>query len=151
MADIYPAVGFHFVVNFDVAGSSNTDTRFQEVSGISSDIQLKELKEGGENRFIHKLPQRSNYSNLVLKRGLFSNSGVIDWVRKAIENMEIEPAGVTVSLLNEEHQPLHTYAFYNCWPKKWEVSNFKADDNSVVVETLELAYQYFKVTSSGKT
>jgi len=147
----YPAVGFHFSVNFDVSGASGTDTRFQDVSGISSDMQVKEVKEGGENRFSHKLPVRANYSNLILKRGLFTNSGVIEWVRKAIENMDIEPASVTVSLLNENHEPLHTYAFVNCWPKKWEVSNFKADDNSVVVETLELAYQYFKVKTSGNT
>ena len=147
----YPALGFHFSVNFDVSGASGADTRFQEVSGISSDMQMIEVKEGGENRFSHKLPVRANYSNLVLKRGLFTDSGVINWVRKAIENMDIEPASVTVSLLNENHEPVHTYAFVNCWPKKWEVSNFKADDNSVVVETLELAYQYFKVKTSGNT
>lgn len=151
MAISYPAVGFHFQVNFDVNGASNTDSRFQEVSGISSDLQVKEVKEGGENRFTHKLPVRASYPNLVLKRGLFTDSGIIKWARKAIEDLDIEPITVVVSLLSEAHEPLHTYAFYNCWPKKWEVSGFKAEDNSVVVETLELAYQYFKVKTSGNT
>ena len=112
-------------------------------------MQIKDVKEGGENRFSHKLPTRASYSDLVLKRGLFTDSGIIKWVRKAIEDMDIQPVTVVVSLLSEAHEPLHSYAFYNCWPKKWEVSNFKADDNSVVVETLELAYQYFKVTSNA--
>ncbi len=147
----YPAVGFHFSVHFDVSGASDTDTRFQDVSGISSDLQVKEVKEGGENRFSHKLPTRASYPNLVLKRGLFTNSGVVKWARKAIEDMDIEPITVVVSLLSEAHEPLHTYAFYNCWPKKWEVANFNADQNQVVIETLELAYQYFKVTTSGNT
>lgn len=146
MASPFPALGFHFLVNFEVSGANDIDIRFQEVSGISADMQVKEVKEGGENRFSHKLPVRGSYSNLVLKRGLFEGSGITSWVRNAIENMDIEPATVVVSLLNEEHVPLHSYAFYNCWPRKWEISSLNAEENRVVVESLELAYSYFKET-----
>ncbi len=145
----YPAVGFHFVVHIEVGGATATDTRFQEVRGISQELQVKEVKEGGENRFSHKLPTRASYPNLVLKRGLFTDSGVIEWVRKAIEDMDIEPASVSISLMNEEHEPLHTYNFVNCWPTKWEVSEFNAEESKAAVETLELAYQYFKVEGGG--
>jgi phage tail-like protein len=31
------------------------------------------------------------------------------------------------------------------WPKKWSVSDFSAETSDVVIETLELAYQTFRV------
>jgi len=33
----------------------------------------------------------------------------------------------------------------DAWPKKWSVSDFNAQENSIVVETIDLSYKYFKV------
>ena len=140
----YPPVSFHFRVEFAFLPAESRDARFQEVSGLTAELGIEEVVEGGENRFSHRLPNRAKYSNLVLKRGLLTDSELIDWCKNAIENFEFEPATVNVTLLNEEHQPLaDTFSFVNAWPVKWSVSDFKAQDNSLVVETLELAYKYF--------
>ncbi len=140
----YPPVGFHFKVEFGFLPQESNDARFQEVGGLASELGIEEVAEGGENRFSHRLPARAKYGNLVLKRGLFVDSQLIDWCKDAIENFSFEPATVNVTLLNEKHEPLgDTYSFQRAWPVKWSVSDFKATDNSVVVETLELAYSYF--------
>ena len=140
----YPPVGFHFKVEFGFLPQESDDARFQEVGGLASELGIEEVAEGGENRFSHRLPARAKYGNLVLKRGLLVDSQLIDWCKDAIENFSFEPATVNVTLLNEKHEPLgDTYSFQRAWPVKWSVSDFKATDNSVVVETLELAYSYF--------
>ena len=140
----YPPVGFHFKVEFGFLPQESNDARFQEVGGLASELGIEEVAEGGENRFSHRLPARAKYGNLVLKRGLLVDSQLIDWCKDAIENFSFEPATVNVTLLNEKHEPLgDTYSFQRAWPVKWSVSDFKATDNSVVVETLELAYSYF--------
>ncbi len=147
MPSYYPPVGFHFRVEFESISSDSDDTRFQEVSGLNAELGVEELVEGGENRFSHRFPGRAKYSNLVLKRGLFVNSELIDWCKNAIENFEFETKTVNVTLLNEEHEPVaDTYSFINAYPIKWSISDFKSTDNSIVVETLELAYQYFRRT-----
>ena len=53
MATYYPPAGFHFKIEFvGVSGAdSDTEQRFQEVSGLSVEIETEELREGGENRF----------------------------------------------------------------------------------------------------
>ena len=68
----YPPSGFHFKVEFIGVDGMNTDTeqRFQEVSGLSFEVETEPLREGGENRFEYKLPKRIKYPNLILKRGL---------------------------------------------------------------------------------
>ena len=145
MAAYYPPVGFHFKVEFGVKGASDADIRFHEVSGIGMELEEETVVEGGENRFVQKLPVRAKYSDLVLKRGMLIDSAVIKWCRAAIQDLNIEPVTVWVILLNNEHQPLQTYCFVNAWPKKWTVSDFNAQSSELVVETLELAYQYFEV------
>ena len=144
--EYYPPVGFHFRVEFQgIDGLATIDTYFQEVSGLSFDIEPETVKEGGENRFSYKLPTRASYPNLVLKRGLLTDSGLMSWVNDAVETMEVSLATVIVSLLNENHEPLQTWRCVNAWPQKWSISNFNAENSELVVETLELVYQYYKI------
>jgi phage tail-like protein len=138
----YPPVGFHFRVEFLGVGSEN-DTRFQTVGGLTMEYETETYKEGGENRFEHKLPVRTKYPDLVLKRGMLTESSVIAWCVAAFQTRVILPVIVNVVLLNEEHQPLKSWSVINAWPKKWSVSNFDSSANAIVVETLELSYSYF--------
>lgn len=138
----YPPVGFHFRVEFVGIGNDN-DVRFQSVGGLSVEYDTESFKEGGENRFEHKLPVRSKFPDLSLKRGMLLDSKVIDWLKDALFNRVFKPAQINVSLLNEQHQPLRTWQVFNAWPKKWSVSDLNATDNSVVIESLDLCYDYF--------
>ncbi|NQY01119.1 MAG: phage tail protein, partial [Flavobacteriaceae bacterium] len=72
-------VGFHFKVEFTGIETTQNDHQFQSVSGLSIDLETEEIAERGENRFKHKIPVRTKFPNLVLKRGLLMDSGVIDW------------------------------------------------------------------------
>jgi phage tail-like protein len=143
----YPPVGFHFRVEVLGVGNDN-DVRFQSVSGLTVEYDVDTFKEGGENRFEHKLPGRSKYPDLSLKRGLLTDSAVIAWCLDALEQRIVVPKQVDVSLLNERHQPLKTWHITRAWPRKWSVSDFNAQENTLVVETLELSYAYFTTATS---
>lgn len=143
MSTYYPPVGFHFKVEFG-AISPQIDHQFQSVSGLSVDIETEEFAEGGENRFKHKLPVRTKFANLILKRGLVTDSKLITWCKDAIENFDFSPTDLTIKLLNASHEPLATWSVVHAYPVKWSVSDFNAEQNSVAIETIELAYNYFK-------
>ena len=149
MADYRPPVGFHFRVEFLDIQTVDNDTLFQSVSGLTVMMGTESVKEGGENRFEHVLPRRSKYSDLVLKRGVLKDSGVISWCRRAMESYEFEPATVLVHLLNEKHEPLITWNVAHAWPKKWSVAELNSTQGSVLVETLELNYAFFTVNHSS--
>ena len=136
---------FHFKVEFlGVSGTTQNDVKFQDVSGLNAEIGVEEVKSGGENRFSHRLPTRAKYNNLVLKRGMLTDSGLIGWFIDAVENFSFSPVTIIVKLLDKDDQPLQTWSFIKAWPVKWSVADFKATENAVVVETIELAYQYFR-------
>jgi len=144
MVDYYPPWGFYFRVVFGISQNKN-DARFQSVSGLSVEYDFETFKEGGENRFEHKLPVRTKYADLVLKRGLLTDSSVIKWLTDAFQNRVFAPTDLSVNLLNEKGEPLQTWNVVHAIPKKWLVSDFNANENSVVVETMELSYRYFTV------
>ncbi len=143
----YPPVGFHFKV--EVVGLSpavDDDVRFTEVGGLSMELASEEVPEGGENRFVQKYPTRAKYPELVLKRGLLKGSGVRQWVQECIADQQVTTHDVDVKLLNSDHQPLLTWHLVKAYPTKWSVSDLNATANTVVVETLQLFYQYFTLS-----
>ena len=139
-----PPVGFHFLVVFELFPQTPQDFRFQEVSGLDVELEMEPVKEGGQNRFTHQLPVRNRYTDITLKRGLFIGSGITLWCKNAIEDFVFVPTNVLISLLTPEHLPLQSWYVINAIPKKIQVSNFNAQENSVVVESLVLSYNYFK-------
>jgi len=141
----YPPVGFHFKVEFQGLDKEVLDVRFQSVTGLAIDMQTQSIKEGGEHRFDHVLPIRTKYSNVVLKRGLTVNSKLIEWCLDTFQTLIIYPKDVLIYLLNEEQEPLMTWNVVQAWPKKWSVSDFNAEKGGLVIETLELEYQYFTI------
>jgi phage tail-like protein len=143
----YPPVGFHFSVTFQLFPQTPNDFRFQEVSGLDVELEMESFIEGGQNRFIWQLPRRARYSDLVLKRGMFMGSAIILWCQNAFENFVFEPTNITIALLNEKHVPVQAWYVVNAIPKKWSISNFNAQENSVVVESITLSYQFYNVIS----
>ncbi|MCB9795339.1 MAG: phage tail protein [Alphaproteobacteria bacterium] len=143
----YPPVGFYFVVEVLGLQGQDDDLRFSEVSGLSMELKTEELVEGGQNRFTQKLPTRASYPELVLKRGMLVGSGLTEWARSCIEELNITPRNVDVTLLNEAGDPLMTWHLVNAYPTKWSVSSLNATNNALVVETLQLYYQYFTLAA----
>lgn len=143
MANYYPPVGFYFEAR--VAGEAgDVDASFAEVSGLDAEREVTDIKEGGENRFAHKVPGRASHSNLVLKRGLMlASSTLFDWCKTVLEDdleSAIETKDVSVSLLDPDGSPLINWNITRAWPVKWQIAAFKAKDNEIAMETLELAY-----------
>jgi phage tail-like protein len=143
MAFQYPPAGFHFRVAVLGLPANANDARFSEVAGLSVEMSTEEVAEGGENRFLQKYPVRAKYPELVLKRGLLVSSPVADWVRACTEDFTITPRDVDVMLLNDEHEPLLTWHLVKAYPTRWSASDLNASSNAIVVETLQLFYQYF--------
>ena len=152
MPSYYPPSGFHFKVEFIGVDGMNIDTeqRFQEVGGLSFEIETETLREGGENRFEYKLPKRVKYPNLVLKRGLLKNTALLDWFKSAMSTFfmvplyDFKPADITITLLDEADQPVAIWNVVQAYPLKWAMSDLRSSENAVVIETMELAYQYFE-------
>jgi phage tail-like protein len=147
---ILPLLGFYYSVQL-VGSNSADDSRFKEVTGLSVEIPLEEVAEGGENRFRHKVPGVPKYTNLVLKRGMIAAQlPFYQWCNATLLNnfsKPIQPKTISIALLNTDtSQPMRTWTVNNAWPVKWSISDFNSMDGQVVIETLEMAYENFSIS-----
>jgi phage tail-like protein len=154
----YPPGGFYFTVAVLGSGAvaamaSGVDASFQEISGIDARFEIEEVTEGGENRFVHRLPKPAKYSNLVLKRGIVAvDSFFVEWVGQTVGSglsLPILPQNILVTLLNEAGNPLIAWGFVNAWPVRSQIASLNASDGKVLIETMELSYNYFDRVNLG--
>jgi len=140
---VYPPAGFRFTVQ--IAGSpEQDDATFQEVGGISPELDAEIHREGGEDRFVHALPKAATHPKLVLKRGIADQrSPLVRWCEAVLEAglaQSIETRDLTLRLLDETGAPLRAWSFRDAYPVRWVVDPFQGDKARLAIETIELAY-----------
>jgi phage tail-like protein len=142
MAETYPLPAFHFQVSFN--DRKITDTSFQEVSGLSQEIETEDVAEGGENTFVHRLPKSVKSAKLALKRGIAPiDSPLITWCRSCIGGgfiKPITPQGMLVKLLDETANPIRVWELEHAYPVSIEIEAFNATKNEVAIEKIEMVY-----------
>lgn len=140
-----PPPAFYFVVSVDDWWS---DTSFQEVSGLKVDIETEDVAEGGQNRYVHKLPVRTKYSNLTLKRGVVTMASPFGrWLERSMAEGPIrvgDPRTIVIQLLNGDADPVLSWKVFGAYPLHWEHSALNAMGNDLLIETIELGYQFFQ-------
>jgi phage tail-like protein len=112
---------------------------FSEVSGIQTETEVEPYEEGGVNDFVHQLPKRTKYQNLVLKRGITDIEEMWKWRQEVVSGI-FERKTVTVILLDEIGRDAWRWEFEAAFPVKWTGPDFKADNNAIAFETIELAH-----------
>ncbi len=152
----YPPVGFCFIVTIGKAGElPRIDNQFKEVTGLSLELETEDVEEGGENRFVHKLPKRVKNQEIVLKRGLVtSGSALTDWCKEVLEQQKYKMGDISLDLVGvkdagkEEYESLMRWSVVGAMPVKWEISDFNSTENEIVIESITFSYQYY---TTGKT
>ena len=142
MVDLITA--FRFKVDFHLLGSV-IPIHCSELSGLSVNVETETVKEGGQNQYIQKLPNHPQYNNLVLKKAMDVDMALARWIIKAIADFDFSPVTITVSMLNEKQKPMLSWMIWGAYPVKWEASGLQADQSSLAIETLEMAYQQFNI------
>jgi phage tail-like protein len=142
MANPYPA--FHFQVQW-----AGTNIGFAEVSGLTIETQVIEYRDGASPEYSSiKMPGIPKYSNITLKRGIIDGDNeFFEWLKTTKLN-KVERRDLTISLLNEDHEPVMSWKAVNCFPVKIEGPGLKATGNEVAIETLELAHEGLSIEAS---
>lgn len=144
-----PIPSFYFGVS--IGNVDDIDSHFQEVSGLEAEIEMEEVIEGGNNSFKYRLPVRTSYRNLVLKRGIIlRESRLYSWIESVLfqeSNLDnpIEFNALDVNLLNgKDKDVVKNWRFEKAFPVKWSLSNFNAQENGLAIESIEFSFQSFK-------
>lgn len=88
-----------------------------------------------------KMPGLRKFNNITLKRGIAKgDNDFFKWLNTVKLNT-IERRDLTISLLNENHEPVMVWKAHNCFPVKVEGPGLKANGNEVAIESIEIAHE----------
>src|SRR6266700_3975165 len=144
--ETYAAFQFHI----EIQGLSVA--AFTVCAGLEMSVKFDEVREGGLNEYVLKLPGRVEYGNLILKHGYVPMSGAgpgqglsefFNWCQSAFNRAThtIERHDVTLTLYGQgQTGRIFAGTFVGSYPVKWSGPAFKAGDNAIAIESLELAH-----------
>lgn len=133
----YPLPKFHFQVDW-----GGTKIGFTEVTGLEVTTEKIEYRDGASPEYSKiKMPGMQSFGDLTLKRGIFAGDNEFYAWWNSVSLNTIERRDITISLLNENHEPVVVWKVKNAWPTKVTSTDLNASSNEVSVETLVLVHE----------
>lgn len=139
---LYPLPVFHFRVDF-----GGEQLGFTEVSGLTQENQMIEYRAGDFPEYSTiKMPGLRKFNNITLKRGIMqSDNKFFQWLISGMKLSKVDRKDLSISLLNEKHEPVMTWKVNRAFPVKLEGPQLKATGNEVAIESLEIAHEGLEI------
>ena len=122
---------------------------FTEVSGLSVQIDVEDLAEGGQNHYTHKLLGRMKWPNIVFKRGLTNADDLFTWLLGYSgagftgKQNKITPQTGEIIVYNAAGKPFRTWSLTGVKPVKWTGPRLAASSRDLAIEELEVCHSGF--------
>ncbi|VAX01206.1 hypothetical protein MNBD_GAMMA22-3087 [hydrothermal vent metagenome] len=144
MAD-YPIPKFHFQVEW-----GGTKIGFTEVTGLEVTTEKIEYRDGASPEYSKiQMPGMQSYGDLTFKRGIFAGDNEFyEWWNSVSLNT-IERRDITISLLNESHEPVVVWTVKSAFPTKVTSTDLNSTGNETAIETLVLSHEGLTMENTG--
>jgi phage tail-like protein len=122
---------------------------FSQVSGLEVRVEVATYQEGGENGYLHNLPGRMTWPNIVLRRGVTDSDALFSWVNKAAgdgfsaNNNSLTRSTGAITVIGTDGQRLRAWQLQGVFAVHWRGPNFDAGSTDPLSEELELAHHGF--------
>ena len=136
---------------FQVEVGNIMEAAFIDCSGLEMTTEVFEYQEGGLNEYVHKIPGRTKFSNVTLKRGFATSNELYNWYKELEEKLlggkRFDFRQVTITLYSSSKQGKKVrWTLDKAFPVKWVSPSFKTDEAAVAIETLEFAHHGITVS-----
>lgn len=134
-----PFRAFNFLVELD----GITQASFTECSGLGAKTEIIEIRQGGDNTTVYKLPGKMTYTDITLKWGMTASKELWAWRQQIIDGTDPLPRrnGSIVVYDLSNHVEVARWNFVNAWPADWQGPTFNAQGAEIAIETLVLAHE----------
>lgn len=155
MADgpTYPYTSYNFSVEIDVPGISPKlcEAAFSDCDGLELTMELKTIREGGNNTSQIRMVGPANYGQVTLKRGMTLRSfDLWDWFdaqqHATARQLRTDFRGeAKVILLSSDRKERARYILRKCLLTKLKAPPMNAKDGVVAIEELQLMYESMSI------
>jgi phage tail-like protein len=148
----YPFFAFAFSVEISYPRDTPEalcQAAFAECDGLEIGVDVKTIREGGNNDTQIRLAGPQVFGTLTLKRGMTESFDLWDWMDASLQNPGLR-ASATVVLQSSVANPrgsraeMARFELSRCLPLKLKAPPLNAKDGVVAIEELQIAYESLK-------
>lgn len=138
-----PFVAFNFAVEINVPGVSPKvcGAAFAECDGLEMTMDVKTIREGGNNGRQIRLTGPVNVGVLTLKRGMTKTFDLWDWMARMQTQPGLRADAEVVLFAADGHTERARFILSRCVPAKLKAPPLNAKDGGVAIEEFQLAYE----------
>jgi len=140
---VYPFTSFNFAVEINVPGLSTQvcSAAFAECDGLEMTMDVKTIREGGNNGRQIRLTGPLNFGQLTLKRGMTASFDLWDWMSRVQTEPSLRADAEVVLFAPDGQTERARFILSRCLPVKLKAPPLNAKDGMVAVEEFQLAYE----------
>lgn len=147
-----PFTTFNFSVEIEVPGLTQQvcSASFSECDGLEMTMEVKTIREGGNNGKQIRLAGPLTYGQLTLKRGMTTTFDLWTWFNATVADntLRAKKAEVIVFAANGKTERAR-FMLERCIPVKLKAPALNAKDGAVAIEELQLAYESLNLKPSS--
>lgn len=114
---------------------------FEQVTGLSGELEVMPYPEGGVNDYVHQLPVRHSWGRITLRRGVVRDDGLWTWYEAGLSQALGARRDGAVIMLTPLGEPAVAWTFKAGLAAKWAGPELHAGQDAVGVESIEIAHQ----------
>ncbi len=141
----YPFVTFNFGVEITMpgVGSPLCGASFSECDGLEVSMEVKTIREGGNNGRQIRLSGPLAFGQLVLKRGVTRDTDLWDWFQDSFNDPSLRARAEVVMFSSEAgtFEATKRFVLDGCVPVKLKAPALNAKDGLIAIEEMQIAYE----------
>jgi phage tail-like protein len=138
-----PFIAFNFAVEINVPGTSKQicNAAFAECDGLEMTMDVKTVREGGNNGRQIRLTGPMSVGLLTLRRGMTTTFDLWDWMSRMQKEPGLRADAEVVMFAADGHTECARFILSRCVPAKVKAPPLNAKDGMVAIEEFQLAYE----------
>ncbi len=138
-----PFTAFNFAVEITKGenGALLCSAAFSECDGLEMTMEVKTIREGGNNGRQIRLAGPTAYGQLTLKRGITPNLDLWDWFSQTMEEPRLRAEADVVLMAPDGKTERARFHLTRCIPIKLKAPPLNAKDGGIAIEEFQMAYE----------
>lgn len=151
----YPFSAFNFSVEITLDGASQQlcNAAFAECDGLEMTMEVKTIREGGNNGQQIRLAGPLSFGQLTLKRGMTADFALWDWFAAMLQpgKVKLRANGQVVVFAPDGTTEQARFVLRRCLPTRLKAPPLNAKDGIIAIEELQLVYESLSLQAPART
>lgn len=151
MSDGYPFSAFNFEIRIHKQGDQTLlcGGAFSDCDGLEMTMDVKTIRQGGDNARQIRLAGPASFGQLTLKRGMTEGHDLWNWFTQTLADPSLRADAQIVMFETDKSKQTALFNLERCIPVKIKAPALNARDGIVAIEELQIAYETLRLEPLG--